>query len=353
MPLVSVIMNVRNGASTLREALDSVMAQTLNDWELIVWDDRSSDDSARIVAEYSDRRIRYFLSPDETSLGKARDNAIRQARGEWLAFLDQDDLWVPCKLEMQMAIASSNPSEGSLGGAPQNSGIIYGRTLRFYPNGMQRDYDQTHEFKPLPEGDIFAQLFTKGCFIAMSSAVFRRSAIEEVGGIPEEISLIPDYYLYAAVARRHRVRAVQEVVCRYRMHASNTSQVAAVAMHREVLWLVDHWAGSLDQRTVALCRKQHSTAIALEEMQTDTAFRGLRRLFMEGSVGSQLMRPFMFGFHLVRRNVRAPYWKVSAHGSVAAPPVIAQQPSERVGKADPSRAASPSGAKAPDYRARS
>jgi glycosyltransferase involved in cell wall biosynthesis len=317
MPLISVIMNVRNGASTLREALDSVMAQTLNDWELIVWDDRSSDDSARIVAEYSDRRIRYFLSPDETSLGKARDNAIRQARGEWLAFLDQDDLWMPQKLEMQLATASPHASEGSLGGATQSTGMIYGRTVRFYPNGMQRDYDQTHEFKPLPEGDIFAQLFTKGCFIAMSSAIFRRSAIEEIGGIPGEISLIPDYYLYAAVARRHSARAVQQVVCRYRMHGTNTSQVAAVAMHQEVLWLVDHWADSLDPRTVALCRKRHSTAIALEEMQTPrTAFRGVRRLLTEGSVASQFKRPFMFAFHLVRRSVLSPNWKALGDKSV-------------------------------------
>jgi len=305
MPLVSVIMNVRNGASALREAVESVIAQTFSDWELIVWDDRSRDDSAKVVAEYSDPRIRYFLSPDETSLGKARDTAMQLARGEWIAFLDQDDLWMPRKLEMQLARAD------------QGTGIIYGRTVRFYPSGMQRDYDQTHEFKPLPEGDIFWQLFSKGCFIAMSSAVFRRSAIEEVGGIPAEISLIPDYFLYAAVARRHSVRAVQEVVCRYRMHGANTSQVAAIAMHQEVLWLVEHWADSLDPRTVTLCRKRHFTAIALEEMRSPgNAPRGMIRLFTEGSVTSQLKRPFMFAFHLVRRNVLLPSWKASENRNV-------------------------------------
>ena len=310
MPFVSIIVNVRNGASTLREALDSVMAQTFSDWEVIVWDDCSTDASANIVARFADSRIHYFLSPEETSLGKARDNAIRQARGEWLAFLDQDDLWMPRKLELQMGLVNSHPSNGCLGGAPQSTGIIYGRTVRFYPNGMQRDYDQAHEFQPLPEGDIFAQLFTKGCFIAMSSVVFRRSAIEELGGIPKEITLIPDYYLYAAVARRHPVLAVQEVVCRYRMHGANTSQLAAIAMHQEALWLVDHWADSLDRRTVALGRKRHSTAIALEEMRSrSTAVHGIARLLSQGSVTSQLKRPFMFAFHIVRRNVLTPYWK--------------------------------------------
>ena len=108
MPLVSIIMNVRNGAAFLREALDSVMAQSFADWELIVWDDCSTDDSAKIVSQYRDDRIHYFLSPDETPLGTARDRAIRQARGEWLAFLDQDDVWLPHKLAQQMELVNND-----------------------------------------------------------------------------------------------------------------------------------------------------------------------------------------------------------------------------------------------------
>ena len=104
MPLVSIIMNVRNGAAFLREALDSVVRQTFVDWELIVWDDRSTDESAEVISEYHDKRFRYFLSPKDVPLGKARDSAIRQAAGEWLAFLDQDDIWLPRKLEKQMSL---------------------------------------------------------------------------------------------------------------------------------------------------------------------------------------------------------------------------------------------------------
>ncbi len=300
MPSVSVIMNVRNGASTLREALDSVLMQTFHDWELIVWDDRSSDDSAQIITEYKDPRIRYFLSQEQTSLGKARGDAIRQAAGAWLAFLDQDDIWLPRKLEKQMALADDR------------TGLIYGRTVRFYPRGLERDYDQTHEFTLLPEGDIFNQLFTDSCFIAMSSAVFRRAAVEAVGGIPDAVQIVPDYWLYVAVARCYRVGAVQETVCRYRMHSANTSRLNALKMNQEVLWLIDQWVGELDPRTVALCRQRHFTAIALAEMRRPaTAARGVARLFTQGSVASQLARPFMFAFHIIRRNVRRPYWRGS------------------------------------------
>jgi glycosyltransferase involved in cell wall biosynthesis len=276
--------------------------QTFHDWELIVWDDRSSDDSAQIITEYKDPRIRYFLSQEETSLGKARRDAIRQATGAWLAFLDQDDIWLPRKLEMQMALADDR------------TGLIYGRTVRFYPSGLERDYDQTHEFTLLPEGDIFNQLFTDSCFIAMSSAVFRRAAVKAVG-IPDAVQIVPDYWLYVAVARRYRVRAVQEVVCRYRMHSANTSRLNAIKMNHEVLWLIDQWADELDPRTVALSRQRHCTAIALEEMrQPATAARGVARLFTQGSVAWQLARPFMFAFHIIRRNVRRPYWRSLGDG---------------------------------------
>lgn len=298
MPLVSVILNVRNGAATLPEAIESVVAQTFADWELIVWDDRSTDNSAEVVARYPDPRIRYFLSPEDAPLGKARRDAMQHASGEWLAFLDQDNVWLPDKLHKQMALADDG------------LGLIYGRTIRFYPGGRERDYDHAHEYALLPEGDIFSQLFTKSCFIAMSSAVFRRAAIEAVGGIPEEVRIIPDYYLYVAVAQKYRARAVQEPVCRYRMSSGSMSQVTALEMNQEALWLVDHWAACLDVPTVALSRKRHCTLIALEEMRRSQSFlRGLKRLFTEGSPGSQMARPFMFLFHVLRRSVSPPYWR--------------------------------------------
>ncbi len=298
MPPVSIILNLRNGASTLAEAIDSVLTQTFANWELIVWDDRSTDQSAEIVHVYRDPRIRYLLSPQDEPLGRARRDAMAHACGEWIAFLDQDDVWLPHKLEKQMALTSDGV------------GLIYGRTIRFYPSGFERDYDHAHEYALLPEGDIFLRLFTESCFIAMSSAVFRRSAIKSVGGIPDEVRIIPDYYLYVAVARQYEVRAVQEPVCRYRTHPGSMSQVTALEMHKEALWLINRWSPEVDTPTVARSRRHHLTAIALEEMRQPASFgRGLTRLFHEGSPGSQIARPFLFLFHVVRRKLRPPYWR--------------------------------------------
>lgn len=299
MPLVSVIMNVRNGADTLREALDSVLAQTFTDWEVIVWDDCSTDDSAAVVAQYTDERIKYFLSPVDTPLGPARELAIQQARGEWLSFLDQDDVWQPDKLRLQLALIAETPEVA----------LVYGRTVAFTEAGWERDYDHRHEFKPLPEGDIFAQLFIDSCFISMSSVLLRRAAYEEIGGIPKEILVISDYYLFAAIARRYPARAVQKVVCRYRLHAANMSRHVRARMHQEAIWLIDQCAAQLDPLIVVRRRRVHYTVLSLEEMLRARTFaRGLTRLLTQGSLWFLFSRPFAIAFRTLRRYVQRPYF---------------------------------------------
>src|SRR5664279_2033411 len=125
MPPVSVIINVLNGAATLTEAIDSVLQQTFDDWELIVWDDCSTDGSASVLAGYADRRIHYIRAQLRVPLGQARQQAIDLSRGEWIAFLDQDDIWLPEKLERQLALTRD----------PGNVALVYGRTVSFYPGG--------------------------------------------------------------------------------------------------------------------------------------------------------------------------------------------------------------------------
>jgi len=85
-------MNIWNGGPYLREAIDSVLAQTYRDWELIAWDDCSTDNSSEIVKSYTDPRIRYVLAEKQIPLGHARNMALKEVKGEWIAFLDQDDI---------------------------------------------------------------------------------------------------------------------------------------------------------------------------------------------------------------------------------------------------------------------
>ncbi|MCD7983653.1 MAG: glycosyltransferase, partial [Desulfovibrio sp.] len=111
VPAVSVIMNCLNSARDLRAALDSLMAQSFEDFEVIFWDNGSTDDSPAIARSYGPR-LRYFRGEKTVPLGAARNLALAQARGRYLAFLDCDDLWRPQKLEKQVALFEANERVG-------------------------------------------------------------------------------------------------------------------------------------------------------------------------------------------------------------------------------------------------
>ncbi len=299
MPAVSVIMNIFNGADTLREALQSTLDQTFTDWELIVWDDCSTDESAAIVASFRDPRIRYFLAQRTMSLGEARAAAMQQAEGEWLAFLDQDDVWLPRKLELQMALADS-PSVG----------MIYGRTLAFRADGSQRDHDYFHEFGELPEGDIMTELLGRGCFVAMSSALLRRKAVQEAGGMPTYVRTTPDYFLYLSVTSRYNTRALQDVVCRYRVRDDSMSSRYRRETLQETLLLVDEWRDHLTPAEYRRRSAHLATALAVEDLRTPGSRRaGVKRLWHDGSLIWLSGRPFVRCWRTLRRWIFRPYWK--------------------------------------------
>ena len=106
-PAVSVVLAVFNGARTIREAVESVLAQTFRDFELLIWNDGSTDDTASIVSTYSDPRIVMMGGAENIGPGFARDAAINVARGKWIALIDADDAWLPTRLERLTAAAGT------------------------------------------------------------------------------------------------------------------------------------------------------------------------------------------------------------------------------------------------------
>ena len=101
-PLVSIIMNCYNGETYLVQAVKSVLSQTYKNFELIFWDNQSNDKSANIYKSFKDKRLKYYYAKKFTSLYEARNLAIKKSNGEYIAFLDTDDLWTQNKLSMQM-----------------------------------------------------------------------------------------------------------------------------------------------------------------------------------------------------------------------------------------------------------
>jgi glycosyltransferase involved in cell wall biosynthesis len=286
-PRFTIVMNVYNGEKWLRESLESAFAQTFRDWELLFWDDQSTDASAAVLAEFpEDPRVRYVYAPERTPLGKARELAIREARGEWLAFLDQDDIWTPDKLEKQARVIDDWRGEAL--------SIVYGRAMKFGTNRAPRDFDRWHEFTPMPQGDIFEALFVDSCFICQSAVCLRAEAARAVGAVPPEYRFCPDYFYYTELASRHQAACTQDVVCWYRVHASAMSRQNYTDVLEEMLAVAERWKHRLDPAVYRRRRAIQQTLLGLREITSGAnPARGLGRILRDGSVPYLLSRPFV------------------------------------------------------------
>lgn len=208
-PLVSVIMNCYNGERYLKEAIDSVLAQTYQNWEIIFWDNQSTDHSAEIFKSYDDQRLKYFFAQKHTLLYEARNSAIEKASGEFIAFLDVDDWWLPDKLEKQIVLFSD-----------PEVGIVCGN----YWIKSERKNKSWKYFKMLaPTGRVLNDLL-KFYFVGLLTLIVRRSALASLGyQCDPRYHIIGDWDLVIRLSIHWKLDCVQEPVAFYRLHDNNGS----------------------------------------------------------------------------------------------------------------------------------
>jgi glycosyltransferase involved in cell wall biosynthesis len=207
-PTVSVIVAAYNYGRFLAAALESVLAQTFADFEVIVVNDGSTDDTSEVVIPYlTDPRVRYYRT-DHLGQPGAKNLGIRFARTSLVAFLDADDLWLPRKLEKQMAVLRADPGLG----------VVYARRLLIDEQGRQLEYEQPG----LHRGHVLEAIFQSN-FICFSSALVRRTVFEEVGHFDEDLALAIDYDLWLRAALAYRFDYVDEPLVKYRTGHANLS----------------------------------------------------------------------------------------------------------------------------------
>jgi len=205
-PRVSVIINCLNGEKYLREAIDSVFAQTVQDWELIFWDNVSTDATASIAQGYGDQ-LRYFRAEATTPPGEARSLAFAQARGEFVAILDADDVWLPEKLEQQLPLFD-DPEVG-VGFCDAVYFNEQGITWRLYRDG------------PPPQGWVLRRLL-RSDFICLSTAIVRRAALVALDHwFDPQLQYVEEYDLFLRLALKWKFAGVWAPLTRYRIHAQN------------------------------------------------------------------------------------------------------------------------------------
>lgn len=208
-PDVSVIIPVHNAGEYLRESIDSALAQESVRKEVIVVDDGSTDDTPKMLAEYGDR-IQVISQPN-AGCSAARNTAAYAAKGTWLAFLDQDDVWLPRKLAVQLARAEE----------VKHADIIYSNIENF---GSIERVDEFRGPQELREGNLFIPLLLDN-FITMSSAMIRRSAFERLGGMDSTMSGVDDWDLWLRhFADNGFAAACPEALVRYRWHNQSLSK---------------------------------------------------------------------------------------------------------------------------------
>ena len=222
-PLVSIIMNCLNGERFLKSALDSVYKQTINDWEIIFWDNYSSDNSAEITKSY-DNRLKYHRGTETTSLGKARNLALREAKGKYVAFLDCDDLFSPDKLEKQLIVMEDGDYNISYGGViliNENDKII----SKKLPNHKS--------------GNLLEAMLWK-YEIHFPTVMLRRSTLLTTGLTFEtQLRYSPDYNLFMQFVAIGKVGVVQEIIAKYRVHSDQLSNMLLDRVSTEMKYTLD------------------------------------------------------------------------------------------------------------------
>ena len=214
--LVSIIVNCFNGEEFLAEALESVINQTYQNWELIFWDNQSSDNSSEIFKSYKHPNFNYFYAPNHTHLGRARELALKKTKGHWVGFLDCDDIWSPEKLYRQVSVINS--FEGNLG-------LIYSKCEFFKDRlNINKKIIRESSIKPsknLPNLKVSKEL-CMGNFIPFPSVLYKKDAIIKAGKF-SQYKFSPDYFLNLAVSLNYDVFGIDKVLCLYRFHQSNLS----------------------------------------------------------------------------------------------------------------------------------
>ena len=248
-PRVSVLMTIYNAAPFLTDSIDSIISQCLVDWELIVVENGSTDESAAILARYTDPRIRTFLLESNIGRTPALRYAFENARGEYIAVLDADDVAHPSRLERQAECLDCRPALGLVGTWAEeidSTGNVIGT---FQP--------------PAATADLRDLLGWSNPFV--HSAIMYRSALaKDVGGYPENVRYSQDYSLILKIARRSEVGIIESFLCKLRSSAGSMTSDPSLRLVRaeEELQLLREAVATLRLSPAAVRRNRHRQAVA-------------------------------------------------------------------------------------------
>jgi len=222
MPTVSILMNGFNAELFLKDAIDSVYAQTFSNWEIVFVDNCSTDSTSKIIKQY-DSKIRYFKTHQNIPLGEARNFGLKHCNGEYIAFLDCDDIYLPDKLEKQISLMQSGGYE-----------MCYASTFVINENGREIGKRLVKN----KSGNVFSSLLRR-YEISMLTVVLKSKFIADNRlHFNTSMSYSPDHNLFMIAATKARTIAISDIVAKYRV-----------------------WNGSLSRKTIDIAPKEYQLTL--------------------------------------------------------------------------------------------
>lgn len=205
-PRISVIIPCYNSEKFIKETMDSVLSQTYRDFEVIVIDDGSKDKTREIIQSFDDERIKYYYKKNG-GMADARNEGIKLAKGEHIAFLDHDDIWFSDKLELQLSEIEKS----------ECIGIVYSGYIE-----INDKHIILRESRPLRKGMILKNLLIEGNIVGTPSCVIvRKRVLDKVGVFNPSLSISADWDLWIRIAKFYQVSFVDKVLLKYRVHENS------------------------------------------------------------------------------------------------------------------------------------
>ena len=221
-PKVSIITPTWNRADLISEAVESVLAQTWANWELLIVDDGSTDNTREVLAPYlEDPRIHYFYQENQGQ-SVARNLALKHAKGAYISFLDSDNRLVPEKLEWALEALASNPDVD----------IVYGDIITIDEQGNEISRENMRRYS----GRIAKYLIVDNC-VSMNTAVVRRKCFDEMGGFNTERRVADDFELWLRFSARYSFLYIPKFMAFYRVMDNQISSDGALPAMKPVSWI--------------------------------------------------------------------------------------------------------------------
>lgn len=206
-PVVSVIINCLNGEEFLSEAIESVLNQSYENWEIILWDNASTQNIRAKVEKFSDERIKYFRGDETVLLGEARNLAVSKSQGEFLAFLDSDDLWSPDKLKLQLKLFRD----------PEVA-LVYSDCECFNKSGVRKRYSKSKNFI---RGRCFGELLAD-YHLVLSSVIVRRAVlVERCIEFNKHYNMIEEADVFLRIAYYSKIDYCPQLLAAWRVHQNS------------------------------------------------------------------------------------------------------------------------------------